>query len=286
MLEQEFDGLEVILSDNCSSDRTYEIMSDLARAYVGPHSVRLNRNATNIGFVGHVNLAFKLSSGSFIFYNPGDDISLPGRFKRIWAEYLKTGALLVHTDAIEINDDGAELGLRRPGSDLGSISLRECALSTSLCIGATCGWDKGLIDTFGEIVEADTYDDLVFAFRAMLSGNRIAYVPEPLLLYRVGSGMTNTPVKTQAEKLKSLGRNAKIQMGTLKQRLRDYDHYSGSISTAKIFLLIKIQIVIGLDVAYTEDSGVPAKFLLNPLRLLGYIYGKRRLSEVSKWPLN
>ena len=44
VLSQDFDGLEVILSDDGSSDDTFEIMSQMASSYKGPHTIRLNKN--------------------------------------------------------------------------------------------------------------------------------------------------------------------------------------------------------------------------------------------------
>ena len=43
VLDQNFEGLEVILSDNGSSDNTFEIMSQIALAYAGPHKIVLNK---------------------------------------------------------------------------------------------------------------------------------------------------------------------------------------------------------------------------------------------------
>ena len=50
VLSQKFDGLEVVLSDDGSSDGTYEIMSQIASSYKGPHIIRLNKNKKNLGF--------------------------------------------------------------------------------------------------------------------------------------------------------------------------------------------------------------------------------------------
>ena len=41
---QTYSPLEIVLSDDCSRDRTFEIMQELAAAYRGPHRVILNRN--------------------------------------------------------------------------------------------------------------------------------------------------------------------------------------------------------------------------------------------------
>ena len=151
VLNQDFDGLEVILSDDCSSDDTFEIMSQIASSYKGPHTIRLNKNEKNLGFIGHINLIFKLATTQFIIYNPGDDISLPNRFQKLWFEYKRKNALLVHSDVIEITESGQEMGIKSQKHVLKDISLFKTSRKMSLCIGATCGWDRDLMKKFGEI---------------------------------------------------------------------------------------------------------------------------------------
>src|SRR2546430_17373747 len=69
---QTYSPLEIILSDDCSSDQTFEVMQRLAREYKGPHKVVLNRNERNLGLVGHVNRAVELAAGEIIVGSAGD----------------------------------------------------------------------------------------------------------------------------------------------------------------------------------------------------------------------
>ncbi|NCW17445.1 MAG: hypothetical protein EBW38_19890, partial [Rhodobacteraceae bacterium] len=69
------------------------------------------------------------------------------------------------------------------------ISIKEASLLPGLCIGATCAWHKDLMNIFGPIVERDTYEDLIFYFRAMIL-NKVSYVEKPLIYYRVGNGIS------------------------------------------------------------------------------------------------
>ena len=184
-----------------------------------------------------------------------------------------------------ITDAGDEIGIRSQQQVVNGLTLERGARSMSLCIGATCGWHRDIMQIFSNIMETDTYDDLVFYFRAMLAGDRIGYVPEPLIYYRVGSGITNTPVKTYPEKIASLERNASIQLGTLKQRLRDCESYTSGLHHIKRYLKFKIKVSRGLKQAYRGESYISVIKTLSPIIVLGYMYGKRQLKRADQWPL-
>ena len=285
VLNQDFEGLEVILSDDASTDDTFKIMSDIARSYNGPHIIKLNRNKNNLGFIGHLNKIFTLASGEFIFYNPGDDISLPGRFTKIWTEFKRTNALLVHSDVIKISDSGDEIGVWSRQSVLENLTLESAARLTALCIGASCGWHRDIFEIFGNIVEADTYDDVIFYFRAMLAGNRIGYVPEPLMYYRIGSGMTNTVPTTHSEKEAHFKKNSLVRLATMKQRLRDCELYNSKLYRVKRYLNFEIKIYRGLVLAHHHRNYFSIIKICSPIVFLGYITGKRDLKGAYQWPL-
>ena len=71
-LAQDYADLEVVFSDDCSTDRTFEVMQEVARVYQGPHKIVLNRNRENQGLIGHVNLSHQISSGDLIVVAAGD----------------------------------------------------------------------------------------------------------------------------------------------------------------------------------------------------------------------
>ncbi|MDF1776197.1 MAG: glycosyltransferase family 2 protein [Rhizobiaceae bacterium] len=76
---QTYEPLEIILSDDCSSDRTFETMQEMAAAYNGPHDVKVRRSPQNRRIQGHINDVVALARGTIIVVAAGDDISLPER---------------------------------------------------------------------------------------------------------------------------------------------------------------------------------------------------------------
>ncbi len=224
---QTYPRLEIILSDNGSSDGTFDVMQGMAEAYDGPHLVRLNRNDPGLGFIGHVNQAFALCKGALIVYNPGDDISVPERTAKLAAKAARTEALLIHSDAREMDLQGRPTDTVNSQKDhLDGMPLEQAARELALCIGATCAWRPELMHRFGPIIEEPTYDDLIFGFRAMLCGG-MAHVPEPLVHYRTGEGMSqmgnvkSLPPEAKAERAALLLRRLELRAATLRQRRRD-----------------------------------------------------------------
>lgn len=80
---QDYPNMEIIMSDDCSPDRTYEIMQEMAASYKGPHAIILNRNQTNLGPRENYNKAlYELAHGEILVIADGDDISVPERTRK------------------------------------------------------------------------------------------------------------------------------------------------------------------------------------------------------------
>src|SRR5210317_2270354 len=76
---QNYENLEIILSDDSSTDATYTILKDCVDQYAGKHKVILNRTEKNLGLVSHLNELVPKAFGEVIVVAAGDDISLPER---------------------------------------------------------------------------------------------------------------------------------------------------------------------------------------------------------------
>lgn len=72
--------VEVLLSDNCSPDATWELLREAA---AGHPFVRLNRNPQNLGPEGHFRLLPSLARGRYLWILGDDDVLLPGAVRRV-----------------------------------------------------------------------------------------------------------------------------------------------------------------------------------------------------------
>jgi len=179
-LAQTYSPLQIVLSDDNSTDRTFEIMREVASQYHGPHQILLNRNESNQGIGMHVNKVMSLAEGEFIVVAAGDDISLPERTTVLvekWIE-LGRGALSIHTSLWQIDEAGHDLGIRRP------VPKKSFFVSDGI-IGASHGWSKKLFDRFGDLVPGLYIEDQAVGFRALLLDG-LFFIDLPLVKYRVG----------------------------------------------------------------------------------------------------
>ena len=197
-LAQTYSPLEIILSDDCSDDRSFEIMREMAQAYRGPHRLKLNRNSTRKIMGGHMNRVLELSQGELIVIAAADDVSLPNRTELVFQAWEKSGrqAASIYTDYIQIDEAGKQIDRlfsfedEQPAGGGEQIVeqkvdplfyLRTLKPTVHGCSHAIC---PRLYRRFGNLPEEVVYEDKVLAFRSVLVG-KVFYVNEPLVRYRL-----------------------------------------------------------------------------------------------------
>jgi glycosyltransferase involved in cell wall biosynthesis len=185
-LAQTYQPLEIILSDDHSADRTYEIIQEIAAAYRGPHAVVLNRNARNLGIGGHVNRIMELAHGELIVAAAGDDVSLAQRVSRIHSFWECNGrkALSLYSRASRITEDGEALGDMRLHRTMPLSLCDQIGFCTPGVHGATHAWHRRLFEDFGPLPHSLNYEDRAIPFRALLLGSLPVAVDETLVRYR------------------------------------------------------------------------------------------------------
>lgn len=187
---QTYDNLEIVVSDDCSTDNTYKIVEKMCSDYAGPHRIILNRNSDRLGLIGHVNKLFSLATSDYLIVAAGDDYSHPERAEVI-SKYLTDKPLLLYSDYLPVDENNNIVAFQRPRTDIEKEDLLSIALSNSLLVGATAVWHKDLVALFGEIKRAGAYEDLVFGYRAALLSS-VQYIDRKLVFYRINQGISSS----------------------------------------------------------------------------------------------
>lgn len=194
-LAQTYSPLEVILSDDCSSDSTFEIMQEMAAAYSGPHRVVARRNPLNLMTAMHVQTVADDMSGELMVVAAGDDISLPDRVEKLvqaWEDDGRRAVVLHSWTRAWFEGDDAPSSLVRFKVD-STIDLRWFTRNQSgPILPPTAVYSKRLFKEFPPLIGGSVIEDGPLIIRGLLKGSFLG-VAEPLVIQRklkvsLGSG--------------------------------------------------------------------------------------------------
>lgn len=223
---QIYSPLEIVISDDCSTDRTFAVMQEMTARYKGPHKVVLNRNPKNLGIGAHVNRVVELSAGELIVGGAGDDYSLPERTMRTfqtWASGdFKSTSIFSGYQAI--SEDGKDLWTRSNRQpDLSRLPDRVRAWNVAA--GCAHAFTKRVFREFGPLSNDVAAEDSAINFRSW-SLHPVAFIDEPLVCYRIHDGavsslsLRDSPPEVMQTKYVRMWWS---RVATYKQYLRDMD---------------------------------------------------------------
>lgn len=187
---QTYQPLEIILSDDFSTDGTYQILQEMATAYRGPHKVRVRRSDVNRGLAGHINDVVGEANGEIISWAAGDDIALPKRTAVFVSKLLeREDHVGVHSDVEEIDLDGKFIRFRTHSDDEAHPCLDRVVSRGQSVITQSHAFRKKVFDAFGPFRDDLTQEGIAMAFRECAIG-KVVFVREALTKYRIGSGVS------------------------------------------------------------------------------------------------
>lgn len=268
-LAQDYENLEVILSDDCSSDRTFEIMQAIVAEYDGRHDVKLNRNPQNLGIGQHVNLMFEMAQGVLIVIQAGDDISVPERTRRLYEAFTegdeagRRRPMIVFSDMLKMDMSGTLGAYKGNNRRMENMGLQRMATTPHAAFGAVAAYHPDVYWRIGPLSVPGIYEDRVLTFRAILLG-RVHHLPEALVHYREGgiSNLHHTAVGGGSEGLRAKRRV--VLWSDTHQKLLDAKAYAPR--RLRIHKLLEQKITV-LEAQISEDivAGLIAENVLDRL---------------------
>lgn len=106
--------VEVIISNNCSTDNTEEVivLSDIYKE--NNYNVRYIKNESNLGIVGNLKTVYTAACGKYLWVMGDDDYYYDGIIKKIYSEISKDiyHFIFINHSCLKINSDGSRSGFK------------------------------------------------------------------------------------------------------------------------------------------------------------------------------
>ena len=184
---QTYSPLEIILSDDRSTDETWPIVQQMAAAYKGPHRIVINQNCENLGVGSHVNAVVSLATGELVVGAAGDDISHASRTARVYEAWEQSGckAMSIVCHVKKIDMQGRHIGEIRCSINPESRKLAHRARYGCWSVpGCSHAWHRKVFETFGPLQNYVIAEDRAIEFRSLSIGE-VVFVNDYLVQYRV-----------------------------------------------------------------------------------------------------
>lgn len=226
-LNQTYSPLEIIISDDCSTDGTVGVIENCLKNYNGPHQIKLNVNQVNIGLTSNFNdVIFNHSSGEYIIIAAGDDISYPERCQISYDFMLNHGeCYIADFDVNYINKNGElldnKLILNNSSFDINDL-INDIKLNYRGCSRI---YRRKLFDIFGPLSSKCPTEDTPSVIRGLLLGTTW-FVRDKVLDYRIHSESISSPKNIVTLNLKEIFDQYRLDLNiALKENVIDISQY-------------------------------------------------------------
>ena len=215
VLSQSYEPLEIIISDDCSRDNTFNVIKNRSDNYHGPHNILAIQNESNIGVVEHINKLMSIASGDIIIIAAGDDISSNNRVAVLVESFIRNPNIYAVCSNASYIDSSGELGGLYFKGNYGIYNKYEMAKQgISFVFGAALSWRREIFDKFGPLPTNVRNEDQIIPFRAALLGD-VLVIPDVLVKYREHENNLSFWSKMKSGTIVECLKNRRLQINNL-----------------------------------------------------------------------
>lgn len=191
---QTYPNIEIIISDDASSDGTYKIIQQYVEEHSTNKRIYLNCNEKNMGFIPHFNYVHNnFVHGEIVFLAAGDDVSMPQRVQDTVNCFMENPEIVAVTGQADIIDGDGNVTARFENIKAGIFALDDKYIRNTsfMCGGTGLAFRRHEVwERFGQLDSGCQTEDSTLRFRALLCGN-IAVLDDVVLKYRIhGNNMS------------------------------------------------------------------------------------------------
>ncbi|MBU1890775.1 glycosyltransferase family 2 protein [Patescibacteria group bacterium] len=201
ILKQSFSDFEFIIVDDCSTDKTSQIIK---RYKDQDQRIIVLTNENNLGLAGSKNRALGIAKGKYIAIMDADDISLPERLQLEY-NYLEShpDIFLVGSSLIILDDKDKEVNRTKPPCTPEAIA-RELPKNNFMAQNTILFRRQPGIKYRKNMCIVEDYD---FYLRLLTDNKKLANLSEPLVKYRLTSESVSLAKRPQQALLRDMAKN-------------------------------------------------------------------------------
>jgi len=226
---QNFNNYEIIISDDCSTDNTWNIINETVAKEKNKRDIStcLNRNENNLGIVRNYQKALSLTKGNWIVASAGDDISKPNRLQVISSLVIANKNIFaIGTGFDLINESGGYISKNNP--------CIKKEINLPLYPGFSAAINRDTFTKFPNILENIQSEDIIYTLRAFELGKII---------------LTNTSIvkhRIHSNNITSKGTSSKAYIGKIlnhENAIKTLNYYKNNeLQNEKLIPIIDRQI--------------------------------------------
>lgn len=185
-VDQTYTNVEIVVSDDGSTDNTPEILRGFASRF--PGKIKLVLNVDNAGITANCNAGLRACTGEYMALMGGDDLLLPGKVARQVEEFLNAPDLVLSYHPCYVRRDGEDVMVigDRPKDVVTSLVELVAGFGAQMPGPATMV-RSAAIPTHGFDRNIGTASDWMFYIDVSSQG-RVARLDETLAVYRQHAG--------------------------------------------------------------------------------------------------
>ena len=233
---QLYQNIELIISDDCSTDDTFLICKN----WIDKNSSRfvncqVAKTAANVGIPGNCNQGFDLAKGEWIKLIAGDDYLLNNCITD-YVDYINknTNSAIVYSEAIKIDENSNILPVNTAMyiDEIGhwrnyffkqsvEVQLKYYVRDPIFLISPTIFINKATLIALGGFDDSlRVYEDIVVIIKLLRAGNKIDYFSKETVAYRIHSGSISKS-KNKEKELRNLSELSYIYKNYRKPLLKN-----------------------------------------------------------------